>query len=283
MKTGIVFSIEEFSIYDGPGIRTTVFLQGCPLRCAWCHSPEGQPFTSQILRSPNGCVQCGACLKKGEEITGVPSLVKESISVCPRNLIRESGITYTSDALVEKITKNLALLNRSDGGITFSGGEPLAQSEFLIECLKQLEGKTDRAIQTSGFCKPKLFADVLNHCDYVLYDLKLMDRKLHTRYCGVDNALILENYRILANSGKRFCTRIPLIPTVNDTEDNIRATAKFLAQNHVSYVELLPYHKLTGSKYALCGRVYTPPFDESIAPTPHLDIFKSYQIEVNVL
>ena len=283
MKSGIVFSIEEFSVYDGPGIRTTVFLKGCPLRCMWCHSPEGQLFAPEMVRSPNGCLHCNACIQKGAELTGTPQLVKESVAVCPRNLIREAGESYTSERLIQKLKKNLAILNAGNGGITFSGGEPLAQHDFLLECLMGLEGLTNRAIQTSGFCAPDVFSQILEHCDYLLFDLKLMDPQRHRYYCGQDNAVILENYRRLARSQKDFITRIPVIPTVNDTLENITATAEFMRENRVRRLELLPYHKLTGSKYAMTGRKYEPEFDETIPPQLHLDLFKNYGIEVTVL
>lgn len=280
---GIVFSIEEFSVYDGPGIRTTVFLKGCPMRCMWCHSPEGQQLPPEMVRSPNGCLHCNACIQKGLELTGKPQLVKESAAVCPRNLIRQAGERYTPEALLQKLKKNVSILNASGGGITFSGGEPLMQADFLRKCLMGLEGVTNRAIQSCGFCKPEVFAEILPHCDYLLYDLKLMDPQKHRYYCGQDNASILQNYRTLAASGKPFITRIPLIPTVNDTEENLRATAAFLRENGVKRIELLPYHKLTGSKYAMTGRSYTPEFDETIPPQLHLDIFENYEIEVTVL
>lgn len=283
MKNGIVFSIEEFSVYDGPGIRTTVFLKGCPLRCMWCHSPEGQRFAPEMVRSPNGCLKCNACIQKGVELTGKPQLVKESSAVCPRNLIRQAGESYTSEELLQKLKKNAAILNASNGGITFSGGEPLAQHEFLMECLKGLEGVTHRAIQTSGFCSPEIFSEIIGCCDYFLFDLKLMDPQKHLYYCGQDNATILENYRRLASSQKEFITRIPVIPTVNDTTENMSATAKFMRENGARRLELLPYHKLTGSKYAMTGRKYAPEFDETIPPQLHLDIFENYGIEVTVL
>ena len=283
MKKGVIFSIEEFAIHDGPGIRTTVFLKGCPLRCAWCHSPEGQAFQPQIVKSPNGCLGCGACIAKGKELTGTEMLIQESISVCPRNLLRVAGECYTSEELVEKLLKNASFLNASGGGVTFSGGEPLAQSDFLNECLVLLKGKLHRALQTSGFCAPSIFEKTLKSCDYVLFDLKLMDHKKHLAFCGADNKNILENYRILANSGVEFITRIPLIPTVNDTAENITATAKFMRENGVKKVELLPYHPFAGSKYALLGRPYHPPFDESLPPVHHMEIFQKHQIEVNLL
>ena len=281
--TGKVFAIEEFSTYDGPGIRMTVFLKGCPLRCMWCHNPEGQRFESETVRSPNGCLGCGACLRRGEELTGKPCLVAESAEVCPRNLIRESGIDYTPEALCEKIERNVAILNMSGGGVTFSGGEPLCHAEFVARCMELLRGKTNRALQTSGYCDEETFRRVLRECDYVLYDLKLMDDGRHRHYTGVSNQRILRNYQILAESGKPFCTRIPLIPTVNDTEENIRATAEFMQSLGVRYVELLPYNKLAGSKYTMLGRDYETDFDGTVEPNPRTELFNQYGIEVKIL
>ena len=283
MEKGIVFSIEEFSVYDGPGIRTTVFLKGCPLHCMWCHSPEGQSFTPEMVRSPNGCLRCNACIQKGLELTGKPQIVKESAAVCPRNLIRQAGDEYSVEELVLKLKKNAAILNASSGGVTFSGGEPLGQPRFLNACLIALDGVTHRAVQTCGFSSPEIFSEIMKNSDYFLFDLKLMDPQKHLYYCGQNNALILKNYRTLAASGKDFITRIPVIPTVNDTEENMKATAAFMKENQVTRVELLPYHKLTGSKYAMTGRQYSPEFDETIPPQLHLDIFENFGIEVNIL
>ena len=280
---GKVFSIEEFSIYDGPGIRTTVFLKGCPLRCEWCHSPEGQSFATEVLRSPNGCLHCDACLNAGYKETNIPCLTEKSIAVCPQNLLRLCGTDYTSEELIASLQKNASILRTNGGGVTFSGGEPTAQADFLIDCLDRLDGILHRALQTCGHCATENFVDILSRCDYVLYDIKLMDPLLHRRYCGISNELILENYCRLAASGIDFCTRIPLIPTVNDTAENLEATARFLQQNGVSYVEILPYHPLAGSKYALIGRIYAPSFQTTCPPDPHTEIFQSYGIEVKIL
>ena len=282
-KEGTVFSIEEFSTYDGPGIRMTVFLKGCPLRCMWCHNPEGQRFETELARSPNGCLACGACTEQGRLRTGVPCLVEESIGVCPRNLVRRCGERYTPEALVAKIEKNLSILNMSGGGVTFSGGEPLSQWEFVLDCMRLLRGKTNRALQTCGFASSEVFERVLTECDYVLYDLKLMDEERHRHYTGVSNRQILENYRTLAHSGKPFCTRIPLIPTVNDTVENLSATAEFMRSLGVSYIELLPYNKMAGGKYLMLGRHYETDFDGTLEPQPRMELFRQYGIEGKVL
>ncbi|MBQ8551461.1 MAG: glycyl-radical enzyme activating protein [Clostridia bacterium] len=283
MPNGRVFSIEEFSTYDGPGIRMTVFLKGCPLRCMWCHNPEGQRFETEIARSPVGCISCGACFNKGAELTGKPSLVPESASVCPRSLVRVCGEDMSPDELCAKIEKNIAILNMSGGGVTFSGGEPLCQAEFVLECLTWLRGKTSRAIQTCGYVKNDIFTRVLTECDYVLYDLKLMDDQKHKHYTGVSNEMILQNYRTLAASGINFITRIPLIPTVNDTAENLSATAQFMREVGADRIELLPYNKLAGGKYRMLGRDYVTDFDEAVTPQTHMEIFTKYEIEVKVL
>lgn len=222
-------------------------------------------------------------MKKGEELTGKPCLVPESAGVCPRKLVRESGIDYTPEEMVERIKKNISILNMSGGGVTFSGGEPLSHWQFVLECMKLLRGKTNRALQTCGFAERDVFLKVLEECDFVLYDLKHMDSEIHKHYTGVDNSQILENYKLLARSGKDFITRIPLIPTVNDTEKNIRETAAFMSSLGVGKIELLPYNKMAGGKYLLMGRKYVTDFDGDIHPQPRIEIFNEYGIEVRVL
>jgi len=280
---GKIFSIEEFSVFDGPGIRMTVFLKGCPLRCAWCHNPEGQSFDSQIARSPNGCVGCGACLEAGRQLVGTPCLVEKSILVCPNNLLRICGQEIEDRELVDMIMKKADLLEISGGGVTFSGGEPLAQAVFLDSCLEMLEGKVHRAIQTTGFCDSAVFLKTLSLCDYVLYDLKHMDSSIHKKYTGVGNERIIDNYGLLARSGKEFITRVPLIPSVNDTVDNITKTCEFLSQNGVDRIELLPYNRSAGAKYKLIDREYRVDFDENAQVNTCKDIFDKYRIEVRVL
>ena len=272
---GTIFSIEEFSTFDGPGVRCTVFLKGCPLRCQWCHNPEGQLFQPQILRSPNGCIQCGSCSNT--------RMTKESIPLCPQHLYRICGETISPEKLVERLSDKFWMLNTASGGITFSGGEPLSQPEFLDECLSLLKSRVHRAIQTSGYTDKNTFYRILKNTDYVLFDLKLIDSEKHKHFTGVDNTTILNNYKTLASSGVPFVTRIPLIPGVNDTAENLTATANFISQLGVKQIDLLPYNRAAGAKYKSIGRLYSPDFNENQAPQIHEDIFEAFNIEVKVL
>ena len=272
---GRIFSIEEFSTFDGPGMRCTVFLKGCPLKCQWCHNPEGQRFEPEIMRSPNGCIGCGTCERTG--------MCEESISLCPQHLLRLCGEEYTPQSLIAKLSTKLDMLNMVGGGITFSGGEPLSQAPFVLACLHLLKDKTHRAVQTSGFCTTQTFRNILHNVDFVLFDLKHLDNEIHKHFTGVGNEQILSNYQLLAGSGVPFITRIPLIPGVNDTESNITATARLLQSLDVREIELLPYNKAAGAKYKAVRREYAVDFDPTQDPQPHIDIFENHGIEVRVL
>ncbi len=280
--TGTVFSIEEFSVYDGPGIRTSVFLKGCPLRCSWCHNPEGQSFSSEIVRSPNGCCGCLECEKHAVTVNGSLVFTDESIMHCPNHLLRICGEKYESTTLCEKLLKNQAIL-KNGGGVTFSGGEPLAQSEFLVECLDILKEKLHTAIQTSGYCEKFVFEKALSKADYFLFDLKIYDEEKHIKYTGVSNSKIHKNFSLLTESGVPFVVRMPLIPTVTDTKENISDICRFLCEKGVKYAELLPYNKMAGGKYKLAGKVYTPMFDESVPVNTRQDIFEFFGIKTKIL
>ena len=273
---GIIFSIEEFSVYDGPGIRSTVFLKGCPLKCSWCHNPEGQSAYPEFMRNPNGCVHCGSCMDKNGRMT------EESIKKCPMNLIRMCGEMIEPEELCSRLLKNEDMYS-DGGGVTFSGGEPLYQSDFLIACLEFLKGKVHTAVQTSGFCDGQTFERVLAAADYFLFDLKLADEKEHIRYTGVSNKPIRKNFERLAASGKSYVTRIPLIPGVTDTERNIEAIAEFMNKNGVFYAELMPYNKMAGGKYKAVGREYQPEFDPTAEVKTRKNIFKKHNIEIKIL
>ena len=279
---GNVFSIEEFSVYDGPGIRTTVFLKGCPLRCSWCHNPEGQRPETEIVKSPNGCIGCGNCVKTAKNVDGQLVLTKESIKNCPMDLIRFCGDKMTVEELCKKLLKNARILSHG-GGVTFSGGEPFVQSEFLFACLAQLKGRLHTAIQTCGYCNGETFEKALTLADYFLFDLKLIDEEKHIRYTGVSNRCILEHFKKLAHSDVEFVARTPLIPGVTDTEENLTAIAKTLQENGVHRIELLPYNKMAGGKYKLVMREYTPDFDETQEVCFHEEVFKAYHIKTKMM
>ncbi len=271
---GRIFAIEEFSTFDGPGIRMTVFLKGCPLSCPWCHNPEGQSTQIEYYRSPNGCVNCDNCLIENK-------LTSESISLCKRNLVRAFGEDISSEELTEKILKNAKILSMNAGGVTFSGGEPTLQRDFLLDCLKKLKNKVHTCIQTTGFSEN--FCDFLNNADMFLYDLKFIDNGLHKTFCKQDNKIILENYKTLASSPKPFITRVALITGVTDTEKNLTDIALFLKENNVKYVELLPYNVLAGAKYKGLMREYDfiPNADASCKDP--VKLFKSFDILAKII
>lgn len=249
---GTVFSIEDFAVNDGPGIRTTVFLKGCPLRCQWCHNPEGLSFAPETLVKKNG-----------------------ETSVCGR--VVESGW------LAEKLLRDEKIFALNEGGITFSGGEPLAQHEFLFDVVSRLKGRVHCAVETSGYAEPKVFRKIAEAVDLVLMDSKAVDAETHKKFTGVDNAKILENLRWLCAAARPFIVRVPLIPAVNDTRGNMLALSEILAgAKSLVRVEILPYHKTAGAKYYMVGKKYSPTFDTE--KQPHfIDEFTKNNIKYTVL
>lgn len=281
MTEGTIFSIEEFSVFDGPGIRTTVFLKGCPLSCTWCHNPEGQSSEITVVRSPNGCIGCNSCIETAVKRNGVITFTETGIKNCPMSLLRKCGEKITAELLCKKILKNERLLK--NGGVTFSGGEPLLQTAFLAECLDRLKGRLHTAVQTSGFCDENSFMEIAKRADHFLYDLKIADCEQHKKYTGVSNRKILNNLKALTELGKSFVIRIPLIPTVTDTVENLTALAEILVENKIFYAELLPYNKMAGGKYKMLMREYTPNFNTELPPQAREDIFEKFKINVKIL
>lgn len=280
MTKGLIFSIEEFSVFDGPGIRSTIFLKGCPLKCSWCHNPEGQSFRAEILKNHNECVHCGKCTQLALELSGKAELIPECASVCPKNLIRVAGTEYSSDELCAKIRKNKKFY--SGGGVTFSGGEPLAQPQFLAECLKLLND-IHTAVQTSGYASTEIFKEILPLADMYLFDLKIIDTGKAKKYTGVDNNCILDNFDLLVKSGKDFIVRIPLIPEITATEKNLEDIIGVLKFYNIRYAEALPYNKLAGAKYGLCGRTYTPAFNPDAEVIIPIEKFKQNSIKLKIM
>lgn len=259
-ETGVVFDIKQLAVFDGPGIRTTVFLKGCPLRCRWCHNPEGLSFQPQLMVSVNGCLHCGKCKAACRHPEHCISC-GECIRACSSHLRRIAGTIYTAEDLANKLLKDKDIFEMNGGGITLSGGEPTSQPAFILELLRRTSS-LNRAIETCGYCKPSVFGEILKELDFIQMDLKLIDEKEHLKWTGKSNAMILENFSQVKNSGKPFVIRIPLIPGVNDTEKNLAATAALLrGATNLQRIELLPYHKTAGAKYHMVGKAFDPGFD----------------------
>lgn len=279
--TGIIFDHKEFAVFDGPGPRQTVFFKGCPLRCSWCHNPEGLCPRPQLMVSSASCTHCGSCRRVCTHETCIAC--GDCVHVCPLHLRHIAGEIVTAEELADRILKDADYYTSYGGGVTFSGGEPLMQAPFLCEVLRLLP-RIHRAIETSGYCEPDIFREVTAALDYVIMDIKLFDETAHRHYTGVSNRLILENARTLCRGNIPFVIRIPVIPGVNDTDDNYAQTAAFLsgAPNLVR-VEFLPYHKTAGAKYGMAGMEYQPRFDPQRPIHISQEIFETYGIRSVIL
>ena len=280
--SGVVFDIKEFAVHDGPGIRTTAFLKGCPLRCAWCHNPEGQLSTPQLLFYAEKCQHCGRC----REVCTYTECVAcgACVRVCPALARRQCGEILAASTLVERLAKHADVFALSGGGVTLSGGEPLFQPRFSLAVAARLRrAGVHVTLDTSGFCSTKVFAKALTHVDLVLFDLKLVDPRAHLRWTGQGNEQILLNLRQLASSSVAFSIRVPLIPGVNDTKMEVAAMAELITSlARRAPVDILPYHRTAGAKYSATGRPYEPGFDVAAQPSLHLDIWRQHHLEVHI-
>lgn len=267
--TGVVFDIKEFALGDGDGIRTTVFMKGCPLRCIWCHNPEGLSPYPELYFKQNACKGCGLCRVPCNHEECRP--FGRCTRVCPDDLVTIVGKTWEADALAKKLTAGAEILNSLGGGITFSGGEPLYSADFVCEVASQLRGKTHLCIETSGFADNETFMRTVKLFDLVIMDIKLADPAMHKKYTGVDNGRILENARALSRSGIAHIFRTPLIPGITDTKENLTAISRIVGDDRI---ELLPYNTLAATKYKSVGRTftYTP---ENTDHVPDISFFKN--------
>jgi len=300
--TGLITDFQRFSIHDGPGIRTIVFLKGCPLRCAWCANPETISPLPEIMLIPHNCIGCGTCFEVcparclGGSDGRISSVDRHRCllpdcgrcrSVCYANAINISGRYLMVDEVMDVVMRDREFYDRTGGGVTFSGGEPLAQPAFLLKLARTAqELKLHTAIETCGYANWDVVSPILDCLDHILYDLKHMDPDRHLRGTGVDNRVILENLKRVGASGKPVRVRLPLVPGFNDTEENVRATASFIAGfPGLEALDILPYHRMGEPKWGQLDREYplhgvSPPDRERVLKLA--EIARGCGIEVTV-
>ena len=278
LNSGLVFNLQRFSVHDGPGIRTTVFMQGCPLRGAWCHNPEGQSARPRVVRVETRCIQCGEC---HDAVDG-----EGQVAACPTGACRWQGETWTAEALVAELLRDRMFFEESGGGVTIGGGEPLGQPRFVGEVLSRLRAHgIHTALDTCGETDARTLHEVAGQADLVLYDLKHMDPAAHHAWTGVDNGRILANLRSLARRHPRIWIRVPLVPGVNDDPDHLERLAAFVASLGVRRLHLLPFHTAGTIKFDCvdepCRLRELPPPDEALldrASRPFLE----HQLELHI-
>jgi pyruvate formate lyase activating enzyme len=240
---GLIFSVKRYSIHDGPGIRVTFFMKGCPLSCWWCHNPEG--------------------------ISPLPEKIELSEKVGENEFIKteEAGKYYTVEDVLDILEKEKMFISQSKGGVTFSGGEPMQQPEFLLEVLNAChDNGFQTAVDTSGYSLPVNYSAIIPYADLFLFDIKHLDDEKHTKYTGVSNALIISNFKLIIDSGRDVIVRIPVIPGYNDDENHLVLLRSFLTGNrsdNLKMINLLPYHRIGSSKYK---RLNIPDRMEGIEP-----------------
>ena len=269
----LIFDIKRYAIHDGPGIRTTLFLKGCPLRCVWCHNPESWSSNRQRLYKQVKCIGCSSCVEacpegalkltpEGIRPTGRPCVLCGSCAeACPALAMEICGREWPMDELMAEVEKERGVMTDSGGGVTLSGGEPLLHPSYTLELLEELGRRGfHRAVDTTLFASPDTVRSVAASTDLFLVDLKTMDSDAHRRYTGVPNERILDNLRLVASLDKPYWIRIPLIAEVNAGEENIAATAAFLTglDRRPEEVDLLPYHDIGKGKHERMGTTYNP-------------------------
>ncbi|MCL2055863.1 MAG: glycyl-radical enzyme activating protein [Oscillospiraceae bacterium] len=278
----MVFGVQHFSIHDGNGVRTNVFLMGCPLRCLWCHNPEGILKTPSLSFSADRCTGCGACFSLCPEVhqtEGEAHILKrencrgcfECVAVCKGHALEQVGREMTLSEVMDDVMRDKRYYDASGGGVTLSGGEPMSQFEFTKAVLESCrEAGINTAMETCGVAPQANYAQILPLVDTFLYDIKESDPALHRQYTGADNALILSNLAFLSESGARIILRCPIIPGLNDRPAHFEFIAA-LSKKHpgVEGIELMPYHKLGVSKTSRMGldrqESYEAPSDETAA------------------
>jgi pyruvate formate lyase activating enzyme len=266
---GKVFNIQHFSVHDGPGIRTVVFLKGCPLHCIWCANPESQNPETELGWTKEKCIGCESCIKSESPYNfrfGEEGLLWDSVNVsetveavCPSKALHVIGSDMTVGEVLAEVEKDYIFYSNSEGGITVSGGEPLMQPEFTYRILKEAGNRSiHRSIETTGFAQTDIFLKIAGETDYLLMDIKSMDNEVHKKYTGVSNEIILKNAKAVREKYPKLQIhfRTPVIPGINDSDDAIKAIHDFvMTMDNVQY-ELLKYHRLGEGKYDSIHREY---------------------------
>ena len=268
LVNGTVFDIQKFSLHDGPGIRTTVFLKGCPLRCVWCHNPESWSGEKQLLYAAERCVNCGSCTTlclhgcHTADNFGKHNFERSRCTMCGActkkcytDALSLCGKEMSVEEVLEQVLKDKIFFENSGGGMTLSGGEPMAQFPFALELIRQAKAAgVHVAMETCGFAQESQYAQLIGLVDLFLFDIKSTDPAKHKEYTGQENALILKNLRFLDAEGVNFRLRCPLIPGLNDSEDDLRGIAELAnTLSGISGIDVEPYHPLGVSKAAQLG------------------------------
>ena len=269
----LIFDIKRYALHDGPGIRTTLFLKGCPLRCVWCHNPESWTATRQKLYKKSKCIGCGSCVaacpQEAIELTpdGIVPTANPCLQCgkcaeeCPATALEMSGREWPMDELMAEVEKERGVMEDSGGGVTLCGGEPLMDPDYALALLRELGRRGfHRTVDTTLFVNPDVVREVAKECELFLVDLKTMDSEVHRKYTGVPNERILDNIRLLSALGARYFIRIPLIREVNADPANLEATIRFLVSlpHQPEEVDLLPYHDIGKGKHERMWSVYNP-------------------------
>ena len=267
---GIVFNIQKFSVNDGPGIRTTVFLKGCPLSCIWCHNPESKRAYPELMYTADKCVMCGKCanvcpknvhsFENGKHILARENCVGggKCEEECLYEAVEVAGKEKSVDEVIEEVLKDKIFYETSNGGVTLSGGEPLLQYEFSLEVLKRAKQEgLHTAIETCGYTSEERIREIAQYVDLFLFDYKITNADLHKKYTGVSNEKIINNLRVLNSMGKQIILRCPIIPGINDTEEHFLGVCNIANElDCVLEINVEPYHPLGKSKAEKLGVDY---------------------------